>query len=217
VFDQSDKSWYEKSARQTDGAVDCYFLCQTTLFVGDDRNYERDQHERVELPVPAGPVRDGFCRVRASEVSDVQSLVEHYLAVLEVARKHKKSFNSIRQHFWLRLSVEWPEEEALWFPWFDTWDHMDAGLSKLRAGQEWWDADQGWESILIKDGEWVHVRVGDGEGSEFFNVALPADRLFDSAERLRSRMSDLIGQLTAQIGADLWTSYRDRDDLPRPK
>jgi hypothetical protein len=143
--------------------------------------------------------------------------VDHYIAVLDLARKHRKSFNSIRQHFWLRLSVEWPEEQALWFPWFDTWGHMDEGLAKVMAGQEWWDVDQGWESILIKNGDWVHLRAGDSEGEEFFNVAFPADRLFDSAERLRSRMPKLIAQLATQVGDDVWTSYRREDDLPRPR
>lgn len=217
MFDLNDKSWYAESAKQPDGKFDCYFLCKTTLFVGDDRNYARDQHKRVELPVPQGPVRDGFCRVRASEVSDVETLVEHYVAVLDVARKHRKSFNSIRQHFWLRLSVEWPVEQALWFPWFDTWGDMDEGLAKIKAGQEWWDVDQGWESILIKDSEWVHLRAGDGEGAEFFNVAFPADRLLGSADRLRLRMPELIAQLAKHVGADVWTNYRREDDLPRAR
>ena len=126
------------------------------------------------------------------------------------AREFGKSLNEIRHHFWLRM-VLISDGETVSFPWCDTWSEMDRFFQWLETaddGKDWWDADQGWEMAVIRAGDRFHVREGDGEDEEYFNIALPREPLLASVASLRDRVPKLIARLADRIGEDNWTTHR---------
>ena len=102
---------------------------------------------------------------------------------------------------------------AISLAYHDSWSEIESYLDVLDAAQEdviEFDLEQGWELLTVRQGDYFHIREGDGDGQEYDNVALPRAPLLASAAALREAMPPLIARLTEAVGMDCWTTHRLR-------
>jgi hypothetical protein len=144
------ESWFADAKRITSLDAEICFLLQDDFYYGPDSYPEVAERKEVE-PLPSPQIeRHVPSMVRSAEaVGHEEELAKYYREVIRVARKHRKSFNDIRQYFWMRFWLWNTDEEIhISFPWYDTYSEIDRFLTSVSGnsdGQLFWDADQGWE------------------------------------------------------------------------
>ncbi len=125
------------------------FLIREDFYYGPDRHPEVSERKLVEKLAALRIPREFPTIVRTTEAMGLESeLAEYYWDVVSAANRHKKSFNSIREYFWMRLWLSNPKEEisSISFPWYDTLSEMrrfSDAVSLSKTGDLFWDADQG--------------------------------------------------------------------------
>lgn len=208
MFDVEDRSWIAKSVLAKNADAEITFALSPT--------YQTDQNSldnagAVALPAP-GKMSAERCDLASKDVlPNEQGLVDHYKAVLRLARQFGHSYNEFSHHMWLRLHFLW-DGGAIDFAWYDTLDSMELVFDWLRDaadGEMWSDVEQGWEMIAVRVGDRFHFRQGGfDQGGEYANVALPREELLASVSSLRDRMGHIIARLTTDLDEDYWTRHR---------
>jgi hypothetical protein len=208
MFDVQDRSWIAKSVMAANADAEITFSLPPTYH--PDPN-SLDEANAIALPAPAKTSAERYDLVSKDVLANEQGLVDHYKAVLRLARQHGHSYNEFSHHMWLRLHFSW-DGGAISFAWYDTLDSMELVFDWLRDaadGEVWSDVEQGWEMIAIRVGDRIHLRQGGfDQGDEYANVAFPREELLASISSLRERMGRIIARLTADLGEDYWTRHR---------
>ena len=217
MFHWDDREWLARATPVDNPRVDVCFALLDHFFTGDpnDADQFEDPRFRVPLPAPAIGAGDSYVLSTTMVIGREEALGRHYREVAEQAAAIGLPFDHYCHHFWLRLSIAW-EEEALSFPWFDTWSDMDRLLGWLPVAEEdqdWWEADEGWEMAVVRRGDRFFARQGNGEGEEHLNVSMNRAGLLASAEGARTRTVAVIGKLSAYLGADVWTQPTDGQEV----
>lgn len=212
MFAENDRSWIEKSVPVIRGQVEVIFLLKNEFYVGDDENYLKDQQNTVPLQPPVINNHEKL-QINSTAVLNYEpELAAYYKCVLNHAHTYGKSLESIRHYFWLRLQLFGKGGVELRFPWYDTWNEMDAFLRWLLSaseGEYWGDIEQGWEIAVVRAGSYFHIREGNGDGVELANAAFQRVELLSSAAELRKRIPTLITKLSREVGNDYWTARPD--------
>ena len=207
MFDLSDNSWTTRAQPLDDPEVAVYFLTEDTFLTGDPNNpaHLDDPAHNVAL---SQALPEGF--VRLSDFAAQQDLlIAYYREIATLAAQHDKPFRHISQHFWMRLAIG-SGTEGISFPWYDHWEEFDRLLAWIETATEdeqFDDIDQGWDFVILRRAGWFLARQGDGEGSEYANVRVPADRMIAAARQARQQGLAAIGVLTAALGVDVWSRY----------
>jgi len=207
------ESWFADAKEIATLDAEICFLLQDDFYFGPDSYPEVAERKEVE-PLPAPNItRHVPSMVRCAEaVGHEEELANYYREVVRLARKHRKTFNDIRQYFWMRFWLWNSQEEVhISFPWYDTFSEIDqfiGSISNKTEGQIFWDADQGWElEMHASDGDFF-VRLRNPDDDETYAVVRFSQRLLiEQLEPLRARTESIIGVLASAIGQDVWTSY----------
>ena len=208
MFDVEDRSWIAESVKVANAEAEITFSLQPAYY---PKPNSLDEASPVALPAPAWTSTEPYDLASKDVLVNEQGLLDHYKAVLQLARRYGHSYNEFNHHMWLRLHFSW-DGGGIGFAWYDTLDLMESVFDWLRNatdGELWSDVEQGWEMIAIRVGDRFHFRQGGfDQGDEYANVALPRDALLASISNLRERMGLIIARLTADLGEDYWTRYR---------
>ncbi|HYD86261.1 MAG TPA: hypothetical protein VEA80_02190 [Vitreimonas sp.] len=208
MFDVEDRSWIAKSVVTPNADAEITFSLPPTYH--PDPN-SLDEAGAIALPAPATTSAERYDLASKDVLPNEQGLVDHYKAVLQLARQYGHSYNEFSHHMWLRLHFSW-DGGAIGFAWYDTLDSMELVFDWLRDaadGEMWSDVEQGWEMIAVRVGERFHFRQGGfDQGGEYANVALPREELLASISTLRERMGRIIAKLAADLGEDYWNRHR---------
>jgi hypothetical protein len=208
MFDVEDRSWLAKSIMAARADAEITFSLPPTYHPDPNSLNEVDA---IPLPAPAQTRGERYDIASKDVPANEQGLVDHYKAVLQLARQYSHSYNEFHHHMWLRLHFSW-DGGAIGFAWYDTLDSMELVFEWLRDaadGEMWSDVEQGWEMVAVRAGDRFHFRQGGfDQGGEYANVAFPREELLASISRLRERMGRIIARLTADLGEDYWTSHR---------
>lgn len=171
--------------------------------------------ELIEPLVKVPVQRSEQSLVRSYDVIDQEAaLAAYYEDVIRLARKHGKSFNDIRQYFWLRLSL-WNSAEGcyLGFPWYDTVAEMAPlleGISGDALGEVFWDRDQGWEMQVHADNEFVYAREWDPDDEVVHTIVkFPRAAIATECSQALERARRVVSSLAERLGDDVWTEYKN--------
>ena len=206
-------TWIQESKKVENLEVEVCFLLAENYFVGDPNNVDHfdDEKYRETLELPSFPrVVESMARTREI-IDNVDALSSYYKSIIERSVSLKKSFNDIRQYFWLRLWF-WNSEEGVLvsFPWYDSLSEMQQFFSWLKGDAEktFCDMDQGWEVNAVHSDEYVYIRQTDPDSDEVVsNVAVPLVGFAEEAAEVESRAIKIIADLSNEIGVDVWTKY----------
>jgi len=208
MFDIDDRSWIAQSVVAQNANAEITFVLYS-MFHRDPNSL--DEANVIGLPVPGAISSEPIALSSKEALNNMQGLVDHYRAVLQLARQHGRSYNEFSHHMKLQLQFLW-SDGVLGFSWRDTLDSMESLFNWLRDsadGDIWSDVEQGWEMIIVRVGSSFHFREGGfDQGGEYVNIALPREELLDSISGLRKRIHIIIGRLTADLGEDYWSRYR---------
>jgi hypothetical protein len=216
------ESWFTEAKRISSLDAEVCFLLHEDFYFGPDSFPQVTERKEVELLPSPAIQRHVPSMVRTSEaIGHENELADYYHAVLRVAASHQKTFNEIRQYFWLRFSL-WNTEQQIHisFPWYDTYSEIDrflTGVSGNSDGQVFWDADQGWElEFHASDGElFGRLRNPDDDETHAI-VRLPTAALLSRIQPLRTRTESIIQTLSSAIGRDLWTNHVEWPEFCSP-
>lgn len=208
MFELDDNSWVKSSVSALAADVEAFFHLSDEFH--PDPN-DLDETTVLPLSIPSN-VLESTCQLFSRDAAaGFSELVEHYREVLTAATEHRQEYNNFSHHMWLKLGIS-SDEGVVTFGCHDHWNEMKALFETLKAmedGQQHWDAEQGWEMIILRLGSRFHFREGGfDQGGEYANVSFPRDSLLASFEELESRMTNLIGRLTQEFGEDYWSEFR---------
>ncbi|HEX5102440.1 MAG TPA: hypothetical protein VFV87_01430 [Pirellulaceae bacterium] len=207
------ESWFADAKRITSLEAEICFLLQDDFYFGPDSYPEVAERKEVErLPSP-NIMRHVPSMVRSAEaVGHEEELAKYYREVIRVAREHRKTFNDIRQYFWIRFWL-WNTDEQVHisFPWYDTYSEMNEFLTSVTnetEGQVFWDADQGWEFEMYNCNGELFARLRNPDDDETHAVIrFPHEILLGQIAPLRNRTEAIIRFLSSAIGHDVWTHH----------
>ena len=206
--------WFAEANRIPSLEAEICFLIQDDFYYGPDRFSDiNDRKKLAEQLTPPNIARVVPSMVRTSEVlGNEQELVAYYEQVVNLARKHNRPFNSIRQYFWLRFWLWNTEENVLVsFPWYDSYSEIERILSALANVEEGLvdhDVDQGWEMEVHAHDSMLYIRQRDPDANEtHLAVCVPRQTLLTQGAVLKDRTNIIIRGLTNALGTDVWTSY----------
>ncbi len=216
------ESWFSDAKRISSLEVEICFLLKDDFYYGPDSHPEVSERREVE-PLPRLSIpRLVPSMVRSSEATGHENeLADYYRAVVRVAQSHRKTFNEIRQYFWLRLWL-WNAEQKVHisFPWYDTYSEMDRFLTAVSSkseGQVFWDADQCWELEMHVFDDELFARLRNPDDDETHAlIRLPSQALLANIPPLRTRTESIIRYLSSAIGRDLWTSRIEWPEFCQP-
>ena len=209
------KDWFDSTIGIENATVEVGFVLFPDFYYGPDRHQalvERKEVERLKLPTfPRASER----LVTTSEAEEhVEQLIQYYSDVIRLSRKYSKSFNQIRQYFWLRLSIaNGSGSFCVSFPWYDTLSEMESVLRCLASppaeGEIFWDRDQGWELELDAFNGMLYVREWDPDCEEVYvSARLPLLSLSSSSKEALERAQKIIAKLSEALTEDAWTSHK---------
>lgn len=212
MFDLESSGWVKASTSGEEPSVDVWFLTAVRFYVGDPNDAEQLDDESCYVPLATPNGSDAISV--ATVVGNEGELASHYRRVVELAAARGQDFDQFSHYFWMRLAILWRGGQCV-FPWYDTWGDMDRLLGWLplaEDGEQWWDVEQSWELVVVRQGDAFHFRQGDGEGNESENVRLDRDALLGSLTSIRSMVLAVIDELAVHLGADVWTktTYGER-------
>ncbi|MDP4605614.1 MAG: hypothetical protein NWS68_05625 [Erythrobacter sp.] len=215
MFDLSDDSWTARAKPLDNPEVVAFFQTQDRFLTGDPNNpaHFDDPAHNVTLSHASA---EGY--IRLSDFAAQQDrLIAHYREIATLAARHNKPFEHIRHYFWMGLAIS-SRTQGFSFPWYSHWDEFDRLLSWIETatqGEQFDDIDQGWDFAILRREGWFFGRAGDGEGTEYANIRLPADQLITATRQARQQGPAAIGALTAALGADVWSRYHYKADAVR--
>src|SRR5690349_15304267 len=98
------ESWFSEAKVISTMEVEVCFLIQNDFYYGPDSHPAVVERKEV-APLPSPNIaRKVPSMIRTSEAFGYEeNLANYYREVLRVARYHRKTFNHVRQYFWLRL------------------------------------------------------------------------------------------------------------------
>ena len=205
--------WLEKSKRIDNLDLEVCFLLQDTFYVGDPNSHEQLQDENYHVPMELPP----FERVvptmaRTSEViGHSDQLASYYKNIVEKSMELGRSFNEIRQEFWLRLWIWNTKEEVhISFPWYDSLSEIQQFFSWLKdtPKEPYEDMDQGWQIDAVRVGKNIHIRQTDPDYDvEYVNVLVPFENILQKVNEVEERAQQIIASLSEQLGVDVWSKY----------
>jgi hypothetical protein len=208
VFELDDRSWIKNSVSALAADVEVFFQLSDE-FHPDPNDLE--EANVLPLCIPSNAMEGTSQLASRDAVTGFSELAEHYREVLKAAQAHRLKYNDISHHMCLRLVIS-SDEGSVDFAYYDNWNEMKALFEALKAikdGQQHWDAEQGWEMIILRIGSRFHFREGGfDQGDEYANVSFPRDSLLASFEELESRMTSLIKRLTLEFSEDYWSEFR---------
>jgi hypothetical protein len=208
------ETWFAEAVDVPSLEAEVCFLLKSEVYHGPDQPSDPSDLKRLVEPLPT-PVIPRFApsMVRTAEaVGHEAQLASHYREVVRIARKHRRPFNAIRHHFWLRFWL-WDTERKIYvcFPWYDSFseiEHFMDALAKGGSGLLFHDQDQGWEMEVHSLHGNFYFRERDPDADETRSiVCVPRDSLLATLASLRGRTAGLIEHLSAALGADVWSSY----------
>jgi hypothetical protein len=208
--------WMDRAEAVDDPDVEVGFLTRPSFFVGDPNDGDQIRDPRFEIALPTSGVGDAVTQMLNSRtaVGREEELAAHYRAVVDQAAAIGRPFNHYRHHFWMRLGISWGSD-CLSFPWYDSWSEMEnllGWLLRAEDGEDWHDADQGWELVAVRAGSRFYFRLVDpDDGEEYCVVSIDSEALLEKVHALRGRVLPIIDALSALLGTDVWTSYRYDD------
>jgi hypothetical protein len=206
--------WCSEATRVSSLEAEICFLVQDDFYYGPDRlaNLE-DRQKFLEHLVPPDIPRLVPSIVRTSEaLGNELKLAAYYEQIVCLARKHKLTFNSVRQYFWLRFWLWNPEQQLhISFPWYDSFSEIDRFLNNLAKAEDGLvdhDVEQGWEMEAYAHEGMLYIRQRDPDADEtHLAICVPRQELVAQLGKLSGRTSKIIAHLASTVGADVWTSY----------
>ena len=209
------KDWFESATLVEDATVEVGFLLFPDFYYGPDRHpYIAERKEVEPLSIPAF-ARSTKCIATTTEAEPhVDELIRYYSDVVRLSRKYGKSFNQVRQYFWLRLAISNPDKSFyVSFPWYDTLSEMETLLAALSDppvnGEVHWDRDQCWELEIDAYNNMLYVREWDPDYEEVHVVGkFPLLALASSSQATLVRARKIIASLSDALTEDAWTTYK---------
>ncbi len=214
------KDWYDSASFVEDASVEVGFLLHPDFYYGPDRHTDIAEQKHVEpICLPTfGRTHERLVTTQEAE-DHIGELSQYYLNVVRLSRKHGKSFQQVRQYFWLRLFICDPSWKfSVSFPWYDTLSEMDGLLSVLANppsnGEVHWDRDQGWELEMDAHDGMLYVREWDPDYEETHVVGrLPLLSLASSSKAALERARRVIAALATILTEDAWTTHKEAVDF----
>lgn len=206
------KSWIDNARPISSIDAEICFLLNGDFYYGPDSHPQIVERKEVD-PLP----KLDFPRVveqmaRTSEISGHEhQLADYYSGVLSAANKHGKTFNEIRQYFWIRFWL-WNSEEDIRvrFPWYDTLGEIENFIKcviEAEDGEVFYDIDQGWELDVFAKNEFLYIQERDPDYDEvYYAVRLPRAPLIKSLIELVERATIQVDALSNLVGHNYWTS-----------
>lgn len=208
MFDLNDRSWTGKSLSCASPTAEIYFSLPNDYYPDPNAS---DDTSAIRLDPPFAELDTPFFVPSAYVVGKEAFLSEYFLEVLKLAKEYDHSFNDFEHHMWLSLRIAC-DGTILFFSWYDQLDEMERlfdWLENACPDDQWFDADQGWEMVVIRVSDAFHFRYGGFEqGSEYANLAIDRNEVLHSIRKLRKRMPPIIKELTKVVGEDYWSRYR---------
>lgn len=206
--------WFSDAKSVAPLKAEICFLIRPDFYFGPDRPSDPADLQRLVVPLSLPEIpRVTPSMVRTSEaVGHEADLASYFEQIVRLAREHRRPFNSIRHHFWLRFWL-WNEEHEIYisFPWYDSLSEIDRFLTSVKnvsGGLVDHDLEQGWEMEVHSHNDALFFREGDPDAGEtFFVVSTPRGKLVEELAALRERAVRLIEHLSGALGADVWTEY----------
>lgn len=211
---EHEMDWVKNSRKIKDLDVEICFQLQDNFYVGDPNSHEQLQDEKYREPIELPPferVVESMARTSES-IENIDELVSYYKTIIEKAEALNKSFNEIRQYFWLRLWF-WNTEEDIHisFPWYDSLSEMQQFTTWLKADPEkeaYIDMDQGWQIEAIRSGEYLYIRQTDPDyDEEHASISIPFEIFTKAISEVEVRAIEIILSLSSSVGADVWSKY----------
>lgn len=220
--------WCSKSVFCDDAEIETYFHTESSFYFGDpnSKNIQDFDDPRLHISLP-----DLSFNLEKSQWSNANLIIgnenelgAYYRYLIEQAYMYKRSFNTIRHHFWMRSSlVSKSNNIAVGFPWYDSSSEFSAIFRWIVAGEEgetFFDADQGWQLNGVIKADRVYFLESDDsfpvdlQSSEIYaNVAFSLERLQSQAQENISKIKNLIAELTEEIGVDVWSKHHYEEHL----
>jgi len=211
---EQEMDWINNSKNIEDLEIEICFQLQEDFYTGDPNNHEQFQDEKyleaVELPSFDRAV---VTMARTSEAFQcVDDLAAYNRNIIERAEVLNKSFNEIRQYFWLRLWFWNTEEDVhISFPWYDSLSEMQQFFTWLKgksATEPYVDMDQGWQIEAIRSGDCLYIRqIDPDDDEEYANISVPFEAFMKVANDVEERAIEIISSLSNNVGADVWSKY----------
>ena len=206
--------WFAEAVPVESLKAEICFLIRPDFYFGPDRPTDPSDLQKLVVPlsIPKIP-RATESMVRTVEAVGYESeLVAYYEQIVRLAREHRRPFNSIRHHFWLRFWL-WNEAQKIHisFPWYDSFSEIDrfmGAISRASDGLVDHDLEQGWEMEVHRQNDALFFRECDPDADETYLVASTSrEKLVAELAGLRERVVGLIDHLSKSMGADVWTAY----------
>jgi len=209
------KDWFDSAILVENAFVEVGFVLFSDFYYGPDRHTDIAEKKLIEpLYVPNIP-RSAEKLATTNEVQgQINELIKYYSDVVRLSKKHQKSFEQVRQYFWLRLFIKNSDGSFyVSFPWYDTLSEMESLLKNLASppasGEVHWDRDQCWELEMDAHNEMLFVREWDPDYEEVHVTAkLPLLSLAESSSAALERARAIIATLSSALSVDAWTTHK---------
>lgn len=199
--------------------IDVCFLLSDEFYTGDPNDHKQlaDPQYRGHLDLPQIP-RVVETLVRSEEViGHEEKLIHYYKDIAIQAKNINRTFNEIRQYFWLRFWM-WNTEANVHFsfPWYDTLDEIEKFIGKLNnqsEGKVFSDYDQGWSISVASEGDLLVISTGDESDQPHQTITISKNYVVQKLMKCEERSKEIIAKLTQALGRDVWSRYLDDADF----
>lgn len=199
--------------------IDVCFLLIDEFYTGDPNDHKQlaDPQYREHLDLPQIP-RVVETLVRSEEIIGHEDKLIHYYKDIAIqAKKVNRTFNEIRQYFWLRFWM-WNTEENVRFsfPWYDTLDEIEKFIGKLNnqsEGKVFSDYEQGWSISVASEGDLLVLSIGDESDQPHQTITISKSYVVQKLMKCEARSKEIIAKLTQALGRDVWSQYLDDADF----
>jgi hypothetical protein len=209
------KDWFESAVLVENAFVEVGFVLFSDFYYGPDRHTDIAERKLIEPLYAPNMPRSVEELATTNEVQGhVNELIKYYSDVVRLSKKHGKSFEQVRQYFWVKLFIRNSDGSFhVSFPWYDTLSEMDGLLMSLANppanGEVHWDRDQGWELEMDAHNEMLFVREWDPDYEEVHVTAkLPLLSLSASSSAALELARAVIATLTNALSVDAWTTHK---------
>lgn len=201
--------------------VDIFFLLFAEFYTGNVNSPLELDNPRYQLPLelPTFPRVVPLMPSSQEIIGHEKELVQYYRQIIEKARALGRTFNEVREYFWLRLWLWNSEAEVrIAFPWYDTLAEIKNFADKLEQqekGTIFTDSDQGWKiEVSLEDSHVTIYQDQDKEASVDGQI-ITVDKLYliQQFHSCYQRAMHIIAILTETFGHDVWSEYIDDDEF----
>ena len=209
------KDWFDSAVLVENAFVEVGFVLFPDFYYGPDRHTDIAERKLVEPLYAPNIPRSAEKLATANEVQGhIDELIKYYFDVVRLSKKHSKSFEQVRQYFWLRLFIKNADGRFhVSFPWYDTLSEMEGLLKSLANppanGEVHWDRDQCWELEMDAHNEMLFVREWDPDYEEVHVTGkLPLLSLSASSHAALERAQAVIAALSNALSLDVWATHK---------